>query len=188
MSPNQREGLTAQNDLTGENEYIQSTSQALNVYITGGGTGGGDVNLIEVGGAPISLGQTTASASLPVTLDTTQQGILTDIRTETSDTTSNTADIVLNTATPTLVYTGQTNVTTAGTRVALGSSQAVKSVVIKAKTTNTGLIYVGGSTVTSSNGFILSAGDTVSIDIANIATISIDSSVNGEGVSYLGSS
>jgi hypothetical protein len=89
-------------------------------------------------------------------------------------------------AVATTVYNGQTNVTTAGTRVALASSQAVKSVVVKAKRTNTGLIYVGSSTVSSSNGFILGAGDSVSLDIANLATVYIDSSVNGEGVSYAG--
>lgn len=77
MSPNQREGLTAQNDLTGENEYIQSTSQALNVYITGGGTGGGDVNLIEVGGSPIALGQTTEANSLPITIASDQSPVQT---------------------------------------------------------------------------------------------------------------
>lgn len=85
------------------------------------------------------------------------------------------------------LYYGKKTVTTAGTRVALASSQAVKSVVIKALQTNTGYIYVGDSSVASTNGFQLLAGDTVSLDIANLSTVNIDSSVNGEGVTYIGS-
>lgn len=87
---------------------------------------------------------------------------------------------------PTTVFNGKTTVTTAGTRVVLASSQAVKSVAIKALTSNTGTIYVGSSTVSSTNGFQLAAGDTISLDIANLNTVNIDSSVNGEGVTYVG--
>lgn len=83
------------------------------------------------------------------------------------------------------VVTGQTNVTTAGTRVALGASTAILGVVIRAKLTNTGLIYVGNSSVTSSNGYILDRGSAVTVNVDNLADISIDSSVSGEGVSYM---
>ena len=80
---------------------------------------------------------------------------------------------------------GQTNVTTAGTRVSLGACTAILGVVIRAKLTKTGLIYVGDSGVTSSNGYILDRGSAVSIGVDNLADIFIDSSVSGEGVSYL---
>ena len=83
------------------------------------------------------------------------------------------------------IYNGQKNVTTAGTRVALASSQAVVSVSIKAKITNTGYIYVGNATVSSSNGFLLMAGESISLDISDLATVYLDSSVNGEGIYYL---
>jgi hypothetical protein len=86
---------------------------------------------------------------------------------------------------PTQVISGQVNVTTAGTAVALGTTNDIISVVIKAKSSNTGNIYVGGSNVSSSNGLILSAGDAVSLDINNLSSVYIDSDVNGEGVSYL---
>jgi hypothetical protein len=69
--------------------------------------------------------------------------------------------------------------------VALASSQAVKSVTIKAKFGNSGNIYVGGNPVTSSTGLILQPGEAVSLDIANLATVFIDSDNNGEGVSYI---
>lgn len=87
---------------------------------------------------------------------------------------------------PTTIYNGKKTVTTAGTRVALASSQAVKSVTIKALAANTGTIFVGDGSVASTTGFALAAGDTVSLDIANLATVNLDSSVNGEGVTYLG--
>lgn len=85
---------------------------------------------------------------------------------------------------PTTVNNGKTTVTTAGTRVVLASSTVVQSVTIKALAANTGTIYVGNSSVSSSNGFQLAAGDTVSLDIANLNTVNIDSSVNAEGVTY----
>lgn len=87
---------------------------------------------------------------------------------------------------PTTIYNGKKTVTTAGTRVTLASSQAVKSVTIKALSTNTGLIYVGDTSVASTNGFQLSAGETISMDIANLNTVNLDSAVNGEGVTYIG--
>lgn len=89
-------------------------------------------------------------------------------------------------STPTTVLNGKTIVTTAGTRVALAASTTCVSVTVKALITNTGLIYVGNSTVSSSNGLQLSAGDTISLDIANLSTVNIDAAVSGEGVTYLG--
>lgn len=86
---------------------------------------------------------------------------------------------------PTTVLHGVTNVTTAGTRVVLAASTACQSVTIKAKSTNTGTIYVGSSTVSSTNGMALLSGDVVSFDIANLNTVNIDASVSGEGVTYL---
>lgn len=80
---------------------------------------------------------------------------------------------------------GVKTVPTAGTAVQLASSNSIKTITIRALSTNTGLIYVGTSLVSSSNGFELSPQETVSLDIANISTIWIDASVNGNGVSYI---
>lgn len=91
-------------------------------------------------------------------------------------------DIVL----PTVIYNGKKTVTTAGTRVALASSQAIlEGVWIKALAANTGTIYVGDSTVASTNGLALAPGDLIFLRVANLATINLDSSVNAEGVTYL---
>lgn len=96
------------------------------------------------------------------------------------------ATVATSEVAPTTVFNGKTTVTAAGTRVVLAASTTVKSVTIKALSTNTGLIYVGNSTVSSANGFQLAAGDTISMDIANLNTVNIDSSVSGEGVTYIG--
>jgi hypothetical protein len=84
------------------------------------------------------------------------------------------------------IYTGKTTVTTHGTRVALATAQAVSSVTIKALAANTGTIYVGNTAVSSANGFQLAKSDSVSLDITDLSTVWIDSSVDGEGVTYLG--
>lgn len=87
---------------------------------------------------------------------------------------------------PSVVNNNIKLVTTAGTRVALQSATTNGGIVIKALKTNTGTIYVGGSTVSSANGFQLAAGDTVAFAINDASNVSIDASVNGEGVSWLG--
>lgn len=86
--------------------------------------------------------------------------------------------------TPTAISHALVPVVTAGTRVQLATTTA-KSITVKATAANTGFIYVGGSTVSSVNGFPLSAGDTVSIDIMNTNIIWVDSSVSGETCSWI---
>lgn len=85
----------------------------------------------------------------------------------------------------TTIYNDQTSVTTAGTRVVLGASTTVKWVIVKAKATNTGNIFVGNATVTSTNGYILVPGEAIGLDINNLNLVYIDSAVNLEGVSYI---
>jgi len=89
----------------------------------------------------------------------------------------------------TLIY-GQKNVTTAGTRVFLiDGTTKTHTITIKAKSTNTGNIYVGDVAVTSANGFILEPGTTMSIDHDNkLDNVYIDAATSGEGVSYVGGS
>ena len=83
---------------------------------------------------------------------------------------------------------GKTTVTTAGTRVVLAATASVNSgVVIKALHGNTGIIYVGNSTVASTNGLQLYANEAITVITASLANVYIDSSVNGEGVTWLAS-
>lgn len=101
------------------------------------------------------------------------------------ETGGNLASIKTNTDTPTTPYNNKVTVTTAATRVQLNSNRAVKSVTIKAGVTNTGIIYVGDSTVSSSNGLELNPGDTVSMDISNLNVLYIDASINSQYVTYI---
>lgn len=88
---------------------------------------------------------------------------------------------------PTTPTGGSKTVTTSGTAVALGTTLAIKSVYVRAKSTNTGNIYLGDSSVdvATSKQVILAANDFVTIEIADRASLYIDSDVNGEGVDYL---
>jgi hypothetical protein len=82
------------------------------------------------------------------------------------------------------IYDGNKNVTTAGTRVVLASSQALtKGVRVRAKDANTGLIYIGGATVSSSSDR-LAPGEPTWMDVNNLALVYIDAAVNGEGVTF----
>lgn len=82
---------------------------------------------------------------------------------------------------------GQVTVVSAGTRVALGGSTAIGHVVVKANSGNGGNIFVGNNTVTSSNGLILEAGESVDINIDDLADVYVDTDNSGDGVSFIAS-
>lgn len=83
---------------------------------------------------------------------------------------------------------GVTVVSSAGTDVVLASSTACKKVDIQAQTDNTGLIAVGfigvDATEATGTGIILNPGDIYSLEINNLNSIYIDSTVSGDGVRY----
>jgi hypothetical protein len=86
------------------------------------------------------------------------------------------------------IFYGHKAVTAAGTPEQLTNTTFKAYVVtIKALAANTGDIYVGDGDVDNSNGFVLDAGEEVTIFVDNVDTdIYIDSEVNGEGVSFIG--
>jgi hypothetical protein len=83
---------------------------------------------------------------------------------------------------------GIKTVTTATTRVQLSATSVpVKSVLITALHTNTGLIYIGTIAVSSSAyGKRLRAEESITIPVSDLNLIYLDASVSGEGVSFLG--
>ena len=90
----------------------------------------------------------------------------------------------------TTIKDGRKVVTTAATRVTLvAASTPAKFVLITAETDNTGVIVVGGSTVVallaSRQGTPLLAGDSMLIEIDDLVDIYLDSTVNGDGVTYI---
>ena len=77
------------------------------------------------------------------------------------------------------------NVTTAGTRVQL-PDYPCREVTLIAKNGNVGSIYVGGNDVSSTvYGVELETKDSVTLQVNNTNLIYIDSSVSGEGISYV---
>lgn len=92
-------------------------------------------------------------------------------------------------APPTTFYHGQKAVTTAGTELAIATTQVLVAgiVYVKALPANTGYVYIGKDPVTSATGYPLLAGEEIVILTDNLADIFVDVSVNGEGVAYIGS-
>lgn len=86
---------------------------------------------------------------------------------------------------PTTVLHNKVTVASAGTRVVLGSANCL-SVTITALAGNAGIIYVGGSGVTSANGHQVTAGSSVSLDINSLGAVWIDATNSGDSVTYLG--
>ena len=85
----------------------------------------------------------------------------------------------------TIIY-GRKTVSVAGTAELLLTSTFTQSVTIKALSGNTGDVYVGDSGVTSSNGYPLSPGETISMDADHQEVLFyIDVDTNGEGVAYI---
>lgn len=70
----------------------------------------------------------------------------------------------------------------------LTTSAALRSIAIFAPTTNTGTTYIGGdASVTSTNGFPLAAGDTITLDTTDTAGIWLIGT-SGDKVRYLSTS
>lgn len=84
---------------------------------------------------------------------------------------------------------GQKTVTTAGTAVALGTDRIDGPLMVKALDTNTGIVAIGNdgaNDITVSNGLRLDAGDSVVFEfVGSLSSLILDSTVNGEGVSWL---
>ena len=83
---------------------------------------------------------------------------------------------------------GNKAVATAGTAVVLAAVTACAKVEITAFETNTGVIVVGNSSVVAAvatrKGTPLGPGNTLTLNIHNLAKIYIDSTVSGDSVSY----
>ena len=89
---------------------------------------------------------------------------------------------------------GDVAVSSAGTAVQLETSETLwNSVVIVAKSNNTGRIFIGGSDVDSSTTRGLAASDSISFTPPNkahhidLSTIYVDASVSGEGADFYAS-
>ena len=80
---------------------------------------------------------------------------------------------------------GQNAINTAGTAEVLGNTVNVNSCSVRANTGNTGNLFVGDSTVTSSNGRILDASDPIDLDIDSTSDIYINADTSNDSYSYI---
>lgn len=72
-----------------------------------------------------------------------------------------------------------------GTAEAIATTQAVHSVTIKALSTNTVAVYIGGTGVTTTTGFELLAGESISLDVSNLATVFCISGSAAQVIRYI---
>lgn len=89
---------------------------------------------------------------------------------------------------PSALIASITTITTAGTRVRLPNNPLTVGVLLEAPSTNSGLVYIGGETVSSTVfGYELQPGQTASVAINNTNLIYVDTSVSGNKIAVLGS-
>jgi len=146
----------------------QATAANLNATVVGTGTFATQVtSLPSITIANTSFGATQATAS---SLNATVVGTGTfAVQAAQSGTwnvalnnSSNTIGYISN---PTTIYSAQQTVTASAT--ALTSQALSNGIVITAKSTNTGTTYVGPSSVTTSNGYALLPGQSISYGVTN---------------------
>jgi hypothetical protein len=129
---------------------------------------------------PSSLGQAAMAACFPVVLASDHSDIKVTLDGEEVG--------VSSVAMPSALVHNKKTVATPGSAEALAGSASLESgVTIKALPDNTGLVYVGGSSVASTNGHQLAAGEEVFVEIADPSTVYLDVDTGGEGVTYIGS-
>ncbi len=141
------------------------------IYVQGSITPSGtqDVNITKVGGSSFALGQQLATASLPIVLTAAQISTLTPIPTAGT------------------LIAFVTSIPNAGTRVNLASNALTQGVVVQAPSTNSGVIYVGGSGVSSSvYGAELQPGQSTGVAVNNTNLIWVDTAVNSNKVAVIG--
>ena len=96
-------------------------------------------------------------------------------------------EIIRQLTNPGTLQNGEKLVTIAGTAESLGGDvPLISGVTVKALSGNTGNVFIGGSAVDSSNGYIFEPGNKEFIPASNLNTVFIDSENNGDGVRFIG--
>lgn len=76
-------------------------------------------------------------------------------------------------------------VSSAGTAEQLPSNSVPKGAQVAIKALdNQGTVYVGGSTVDSSNGFPLSSGNTLTYSVSDTSLVYVDADNSGDGIAF----
>jgi len=88
------------------------------------------------------------------------------------------------------VISGTIKVTAAGTRVAATHKGNVKTISFKARSDNTGDVFVGGSDVSSTDGMTLTPGEAITVttdDPVSTSQYNADALNNDDQVDFIGS-
>ena len=95
-------------------------------------------------------------------------------------------DVLSSTATaaPSGIVSGAKTVAVAGTAEALGGSAACQKIIMTAEDDNTGKIYYGGASVSSSIGDYLFPAQKITIEIDDISKVFIDADTSTDGVKF----
>ena len=89
-----------------------------------------------------------------------------------------------------MAVSGTIKVTAAGTRVQAGHKSNFNTAVFKARSDNSGDVYLGGSDVSSTDGMTLTPGESIQLQLANpvsTAQFWADAANNNDQVDFIGS-
>jgi len=89
-----------------------------------------------------------------------------------------------------VVISGTIKVTAVGTRVQAAHKGNFKTVVFKARSDNTGDVYLGGDDVSSTDGMTLTPGESIQLQLVNPVSTSqfwADAANNNDQVDFIGS-
>lgn len=86
---------------------------------------------------------------------------------------------------PTAVTVGRTTVGVAAVQIVVASTPATKEVTVKAMSTNTGIVYVGATGVTTGTGFELTAGESITLAIDDANKVYAIGSAAAQSVSWM---
>ncbi len=146
-----------------DNQLLVNPDGSINVNTSGGG-GGSNVNLIEVGGAPVSEGQKTSTNSIPVVIASDQSPIAI------AGTISGTVNS--NIQGLNAFQTSQYSIGVSAVQITPTPLTNRSSVSIKVTTTPNSMIFIGNSAaVTTSTGFPMVSGDNIQMDLTSAQTI-----------------
>lgn len=170
------------------NNGAGSTTLVLTFFTTSSAFLSMAVNASQSGSWVVAGGGTAGSAASGVV---TVQGIasMTALKVDGSGVTQPVSGTVTATPStpPSTEVNGQTTGTTAGTAVQMASNALVNGVIVQALSANVTSIYVGTSSVSSSNGFELQPGQATSVGVSNTNAVWVVSTTNGDKVCWIGS-
>lgn len=113
----------------------------------------------------------TTAGNAKVSLEEFESGVSVNNKTQLKVTPFTSAGVEgVNLLPSTNIYNGSKTVATV-TATAISTTQAIKSVTVKALSTNTDAVFIGATGVTTSTGIELLSGESVSLDISDLASV-----------------